>query len=564
MDIFTSSLIAAVGTFGWWSTIIGGLGIFLAGLYFLPENLKKIAGEKLKHLLDKSTKGPIRGTLFGFLMTAVLQSSSATTAIVIALVKAGLMSLPQAVAVIIGANIGTTITAFIIGLDIAFIAPFLLIIGALTMLFIPIQKGRHYGGVIFGFGALFFGLELMGDALKMVTVMPEFTNFIANSCSNPFIGFAIGLFGTAAIQSSSAFIGVLQTLYASAQETSGTPFTLLVALPMLYGANIGTTITAILASIGGSVSARRAAFAHFLFNFIGAMLCLSLLWPLNWAFTHLFDILPVNPRMEIAIAHIVFNVLAMLLVLPLINIVVKFIKIIIPGDDSHDSINVDLSSLKRSIKGVNPSTLIAIAKEQSLTLATWALDATKTTTHFIQEWLIADHDKALQYEQSIDQLYEQISDFMHQMRNTMLEDQALDSFMQILRVIKDIERIGDHCENLIEFFDTIEEKGEKINDEGKSDLVRMLEVAIVMIEKSILAYRNNDALLAKEVVAQDDELDALNEQTRDRHIKRFRQGVASKNRYTAMVYVDLLSNIERLGDHAVNIADTVIDLRENH
>jgi len=555
-------LVDSLGSFEWWSAIIGGLAIFLAGLYFLPENLKKIAGEKLKLLIDRSTDKPIKGVFFGFAFTAVIQSSSATTAIVIALVKAGLMSLPQAFAVIIGANLGTTITAFIIGLNISFIAPFLLIAGALAMLFMPIQKGRHIGGVLFGFGALFFGLELMGDALKMLTALPEFSSIVVRYGSNPFLGLLLGTVGTAIVQSSSAFIGILQALYASAQINPETPFTLMVAMPLLFGANIGTTITAALASIGGSVSAKRAAFAHVLFNVIGAILCMALLWPLNWVYTHLFTLMPVDPRMEIAIAHIAFNILAALIVFPLLKPLVKTIKFAIRGDDTHDSISVDFSSLNRSIKGVAPEALLSIVKEKALLLGNWALDAVTTVKRFIEHQAIADHDKVLQYEQSIDQMYEHVSDFMHQMRQSAFEDKELDVFTQILRVIKDIERIGDHCENLIEFFDTIAEKGETLNKEGGDDIVKMLLVAEDMIGKALRAFENDDYELAREVHDQDDVLDDLNRVTRDRHVSRFYHGISDKNRYSAMVYVDILSNIERLGDHAVNIADTVIDLHE--
>jgi len=564
MYLYMQQLVDAVGTFGWWSAIIGGLAIFLAGLFFLPENLKKIAGEKLKLLIDKSTGGPVRGTVFGFLMTAALQSSSATTSIVIALVKAGLMSLPQALVVIIGANLGTTITAFIIGLDIGQLAPFFLIAGALLMLFMPRQKSRHYGGVLFGFGALFFGLELMGDALKMLTAMPEFSQFVVDYGSHPLLGFGIGLFGTALVQSSSAFIGVLQTLYASAHIDPLSPFTLLVALPMLYGANIGTTITALLASIGGSISAKRAAFAHILFNVIGAIICFALLIPINWALLQLFNVFPfIGDQMEIAFAHILFNLLAAIIVIPLLKPIVTLIKKIIPGDDSHDAISVDLSALNRGIKGVAPAALLSIVKDQSLKMGNFATDAVLTVSRFIDQRAIADHDKTLQYETTIDQLYERVSDFMHEMRMAMLDEQELEQFMQILRVIKDIERISDHCENLVEFFDTIESKGETINDDGKADILQMLKIAHDMVSKAITCYETGNVTLAHEVIDQDDQLDDLNAQVRDRHVGRFFQGVAQKNRYTAMVYVDILSNIERIGDHAVNIADTVVDLKQN-
>jgi phosphate:Na+ symporter len=533
------------------------IGNFLIWSYIIKFRIKKIAGERLKILIDKHTTNPIKGVLVGFGATALMQSSTATTSLVIALVKAGLMSFKQASAVIIGANIGTTITAFIISLKLSSYAPFVLLVGAGFLLFARTIKWKHWGEVLFGFGALFFGLGLMEGSLKMLTVLPEFSSIISTYGNNRFLGVLVGTIGAAAVQSSTAFIGVLQALYSAASD-NGTSFALIVALPILFGSNIGTTVTALLASIGGSISTKRAALLHFLFNLFGTIVCIALLMPINWVLLKIFVPLQIDPKMQLAIAHILFNLITAILILPLISFVVLLVKKIIRGDDSQDTITVNLKALNRALVTNAPYTALEIAKTETITMANWALQSIQCIQKYIKTGNVDNREKVMQYETCIDQLYEQLSDFLNKMRQGNLEEKDVILFMQVLRVSKDIERLGDHCENLVEFFDAIEEKGERLLSKGKEDILTMLTMAEKMVADAIKSYQNNDKSLAEKTKSADDELDQFQIVARERHLNHFRDGFADKNRYFAMVYVDILANIERIGDHAVNIVDTVL------
>ncbi|MFA5542884.1 MAG: Na/Pi cotransporter family protein [Bacilli bacterium] len=542
----------------WWGFILGGLGIFLLGITFLGEGLKKIAGQKLKILIDKFTSNPIKGVFVGALVTVLMQSSSATTAMTIGFVKAGLMSLPQAVGVIMGANIGTTVTSFIIGLNISSYAPFFLLVGSLLYLFGRKQISKHIGEAVFGFGALFFGLYLMETSLKPMAKLPEFINLVSSLESRPLLGVLIGTVGTAAIQSSSAFIGILQGLISSSES-----FLLVAALPILFGSNIGTTITAVFASFGSSTAAKRASLIHIVFNVTGTIIFMILLKPYSRGIEWFSGIVNADPKMQIALAHIIFNIATTALILPFTYLLVKMATKLIPDSGKDVCIIVDLHELERDVVELAPSTALEIAKKQVINIGNMAIDGVVSLSKYIVEDDIVEHDRVYSLETSIDHIYEKVSDFLNSMRRSVLEERDVILYSQILHVMKDIERISDHSENLVEYFDEAASRGEKVNTSAKEDIIEMLQIAKVMVEKSIKSFEVNDINLAKEVINQDDELDLLNKNYIVKHIERFREGTADQNRFIALVFVDIIANIERIGDHAVNIADAVVDLIEN-
>lgn len=538
----------------WWGFIVGGLGIFLLGLSAIGEGLKKLAGQKLKTLIDRFASKPWKGMMVGTFATVLVQSSSATTAMTIGLVKAGLMSLTQAVGIVMGANIGTTVTAFIIGLKVTSIAPFILLIGSFLYLFANRPKTRHIGESLFGFGSIFFGLYLMELALKPLAALPEFVSLIESLHNQPFLGLLIGTIGTAAIQSSSAFIGILQGLVAATND-----FDLQAALPILFGANIGTTITAVLASFGDSISAKRTALIHVIFNLVGTALFMLILVPYSDFLINIFTAWNVDPKMQVAYAHITFNVVTTIMLLPLANQLVKFVSIVIPGKEVADEQLVDLHELERDVIEIAPSASLAIAKKQALVMGERALEILIALQRYFVERDPQDRQRVLQGEATIDRIFEKMTDFLNAMRLTVLEENDVSLYSEIMHAIKDIERLGDHAENLIEFLDEIDTRNEIFNDAAKNDLSGMMLSAISMVRGAIECFRNDDLELAKKVVIQDDELDNWEMENRARHIKRFRDGAAENSRYISMVFIDLLSNIERLGDHSVNIADAVID-----
>ena len=556
MFIFGST--NAIFSLSWWGFILGGVGIFLLGITFLGEGLRKMAGQKLKGLIDKFTSTPIKGVLVGTLVTVLIQSSGATTAMAIGFIKAGLMSLPQAIGVIMGANIGTTVTAFIIGLNVSQYAPFILAIGAFMFLFGRKQFSRHLGETLFGFGALFFGLELLESSLSSLADLPGFIKLIQSLEENPILGVLIGTVATAAIQSSSAFIGILQGFVSS---DSG--FTMLAALPILFGSNIGSTITAILASFGSSTSAKRASAVHIIFNVLGTVLFMLLLRPYASAITWISDLLHVDPKMQIALAHIAFNLLTTLMLLPCVNILVKITTKLIPDNGKEINITIDLHELERDVVSLAPTTALDIAKRQIVNMGKLAIDAITAVINYINSGETSDHDMVLSLENSVDHVYEKITDFLSSMRKTVLEEKDVTIYSQSIQVMKDIERVSDHCENLVEYFEEASSRGEKINAEAKDDLVQMLEFAKQMVSNAVVAFETNDGQLACVVINQDDELDEMHKNDRIKHIERFRDGSAEQSRFIALVFVDIIANIERMGDHAVNIANSILHININ-
>ena len=307
---------------------IGGLGIFLFGIKFMGDGLQKSAGDKLRDILDRFTTNPFMGVLAGILVTILIQSSSGTTVITVGLVSAGFMNLRQAIGVIMGANIGTTVTAFIIGIKISDYALPILAVGALMLFFFKSKPVQNFGQIVFGFGMLFFGLELMGDGMKPLRSLQAFQDLTVSMSDNPILGVVIGTVFTVIVQSSSATIGILQELFGQGA------IDIYAALPVLFGDNIGTTITAILASIGASVAARRAALTHVMFNIIGTVIFLVIL-PLFTKFVlYLQGALALNPEMTIAFAHGTFNITNTIIQFPFIGLLALIVTKVIPGDDA--------------------------------------------------------------------------------------------------------------------------------------------------------------------------------------------------------------------------------------
>lgn len=557
MFIFGSS--NEMFSLSWWGFILGGLGIFLLGISFLGEGLRKMAGQKIKGLIDKFTSTPIKGVLVGMFVTILIQSSSATTAMAIGFIKAGLMTLPQAIGVIMGANIGTTVTAFIIGLNIAQYAPFILAIGAFLSLFARKKFLQHLGESFFGFGAIFFGLELMESSFASLADLPEFVNLIKSLEANPILGVLIGTLVTAAIQSSTAVIGILQGFVASS-----TGFTLYAALPILFGSNIGTTLTAIIASFGSSTAAKRASVVHVIFNVFGTIIFMILLRPYSQGIEWLSGLIGADAKMGIAFGHIGFNLVTTLILLPCVNILVTITTKLIPDNGKEINIVIDLHELERDVVTLSPATALDIAKRQIVSMGKMAVDAITAVTNFIENGDSGDYDLVFSLESSVDHVYEKVTDFLSSMRKTVLETRDITIYSQAIQVMKDIERISDHCENLAEYFEEASSRGEKLGQEARADIVEMLKFSKLMVQKAVTAFEENDGIKASEVIIQDDELDAMHRNDRIKHIERFREGSVEHSRFIALVFVDIIANIERMGDHAVNIANAILNVNENN
>lgn len=527
---------------------IGGLGIFLYGIKQMGDGLQKSAGDKLRDLLDRFTTNPFMGVLTGILVTALLQSSSGTTAIVIGLVSAGFMTLRQAIGVIMGANVGTTVTAFIIGIDIGAYALPIIALGSILLFFFKNKKIHNAGQIVFGFGALFFGLELMSSGMKPLRGLEAFHELTVNMSSSPILGVIIGAVFTLLVQSSSATIGILQGLFGEGL------LDLHAALPVLFGDNIGTTITAILASIGASVAAKRAAATHVMFNLLGATIFLMILNPFTKLITFLQEALSLNPEMTIAFAHGAFNVTNTIIQFPFIAVLAWIVTKLIPGEDvlfDFKPKHLDQVFIRQS-----PSIALGQAKEEVLRMGQFAVQGLNETHAYLKSKNTKHSDSAYQIEDAINNFDRKITDYLISLSSSSLSVHESKEHSVLVNTIRDIERVGDHFENILELVEYQQANKVQISKDAMKELEEMFKLTVSTVEDSINCLDQSDKELAREVLSKEERIDKMERKLRKQHILRLNSGVCTGQ--AGIVFADIISNLERIGDHAVNIAQAVI------
>jgi phosphate:Na+ symporter len=526
----------------------GGLGIFLYGIKFMGDGLQKSAGDRLRDLLDRFTTNPLMGVLAGVLVTILIQSSSATTVITVGLVSAGFMTLRQAIGVIMGANIGTTVTAFIIGIDIGEYALPIIALGSILLFFFKKQKIHNIGQIVFGFGALFYGLELMSGGMKPLRTLESFHDLTVSMSSNPILGVVVGTVFTVIVQSSSATIGILQGLF------SEELINLDAALPVLFGDNIGTTITAVLAAIGASVAARRAAAVHVLFNLIGTTIFLILLKPFTFLVETLQGKMDLNPEMTIAFAHGIFNTSNTIIQLPFVAVLAWVVTKLIPGEDAvadYKAKHLDPMFIEQS-----PSIALGQAKEEVLRMGTFSVRGLEETVQYLKTGNQKHSDTAYQLEDAINNLDRKITDYLIKLSTSSLSAHESAEHTMLMDTVRDIERIGDHFENVIELIDYKQANKVSITDSAMADLEQMFKLTISTVKEAMQALDHNDKIAAEHVVKKEEEIDKMERKLRKQHILRLNEGLCTGQ--AGIVYVDIVSNLERIGDHAVNIAEAVL------
>ena len=531
-----------------WGMFLCGLGLFLFGVVIMGDGLKSLAGNKLKDLIDKYTSKSWQGIVVGAGLTALVQSSSATTAIVIGFIRAGLMSLEQATGVIIGANIGTTITSFLIGLNISGLAPYMIVIGAFITLLSKNNKLIYSAHVLLGFGMLFYGIDLIGSTLSHLSEIEEFV-VLANLCSeNYLIGLVIGIVMTVAMQSSSAAIGVIQIIY----ETGAMPFSAI--LPFLFGSNIGTCITAIMTSLGGNVSSKRAAALHTIFNIIGTVLGMLGLPLLN----NLVLSLNLNPKMQIAVVHIIFNTTTAILVFPFIKQLCNLVRIIIKGDEPK-KIKVDISNLDPKLFPVS-SAALAVAYNSILQERNLVLDNCKLS----QEYLLNDKanntilDSFNSNEEIINKIDVSLTSFLTNIETGTMSDE--DNKLQIiyLEINKNLERIGDMAMNIVEMSTMIKNDKGSFTKAAEKELNQMFDTLYTMMNITFTYVDDKSLDTYGELVIKEDQMDSLEEQARSNHFTRMTKGECH-SAVASSLYVDIIYNLERMADHCFNIAKNVFN-----
>jgi len=526
----------------------GGLGIFLYGLKSMGDGLQKSAGDRLRDLLDRFTTNPVMGVLTGILVTVLIQSSSATTVITVGLVSAGFMTLRQAIGVIMGANIGTTVTAFIIGIDVGEYALPIIAVGSILLFFFKNKKVHNFGQIVFGFGALFYGLELMSGGMKPLRSLESFHELTVNLSTNPFLGVIVGTIFTVIVQSSSATIGILQGLFAEDL------LDLQAALPVLFGDNIGTTITAVLASIGASVAAKRAAGVHVLFNLIGTTIFLILLKPFTLLIANLQDSIGLNPEMTIAFAHGIFNTSNTIIQLPFVAVLALIVTKLIPGEDSvieYKAKHLDPVFIQQS-----PSIALGQAKEEVLRMGKFSIKCLDETHEFLKTRLPKHAESAMQIEDALNNLDRKITSYLVDISTSSLSSHESEEHTMLINTISDIERVGDHCENIIELVEYQQANKVLISDTAMDDLNEMFTLTISTVSEALEALDNKDKDAAMHVVQKEEAIDKMERKLRKQHIIRLSEGQCSAQ--AGIVYVDIVSNLERIGDHAVNIAEVIL------
>lgn len=527
--------------------LMGGLGLFLYGMNLMGDGLQKSAGAKLKRIIELLTSNVIMGVIVGALVTAIIQSSSATTVMVVGFVNAGIMTLPQAIGVIMGANIGTTITAQIVSLDLVGMAPMALGIGIVLYLFAKNSKTKHMAEILIGFGILFTGMDFMKDAVKPLREFSGFTNALVSFGSQPILGILLGFGITAIVQSSSASMGMLLAL------ASEGLIPLSSALPILYGENIGTCVTSLISSIGASKNARRAATMHLVFNIIGTLVFMFLLTkPITMLVTHLD---PNDVSRQIANSHTLFNVINVILLLPFSKLIVKLTMKLVPeGEDEVEDTKVVRFIDERMI--TTPSIALSNTSKETLRMGNKAKASLENAMNGLLEKSEAKVKYVFEEEAKINKLQKTILDYLLKLSKTSLNHDCIEGIDKLFNTINDIERVGDHAENIAELAESMINNDLNMSDKGKDELIEMFNKVVETYTCALEALEKADVNLACKVIKMEEQVDAMELSYRRSHMNRLNEGVCSID--SGVIYLDIISNLERVSDHSVNIATQVI------
>ena len=539
-------------------TLLGGLSLFLFGMNLMGASLEKRAGSSLKILLGKLTSRKILGFLTGMGVTAVIQSSSATTVMVVGFVNSGLLTLRQAISVIMGANVGTTVTAWILSLtgldgDNFFVmllkptsfTPILALIGVVLTMMAKSDKKKDVGMILLGFAVLMFGMDTMSGAVAGLEEVPEFRNILL-MFSNPVLGVLAGAGLTAIIQSSSASVGILQALSATGQVTYGA------AIPIIMGQNIGTCVTAMISSVGANKNAKRAAVVHLLFNIVGTAVWLAVFYGINAVVQFSFVSHSID-QLGIAVVHTAFNILCTALLFPFSGLLEKMACRLVPDTKAPEKIQIlDERFL------ATPSVAIDRCQEVAETMARISMDALKTSCQLIEHYDPKSAQAVRETEQEADQYEDMLGTYLVKLGRADLNAADSRETAKLLHIIGDFERISDHAVNLVESAEEIRNKGLSFSVHAKQELAVLTAAVGEVMDLALDAFLQNDPALAAKVEPLEQVVDTLKEQLRNRHILRLQKGECTIE--LGFVWSDLLTSLERVADHCSNIASCVIEM----
>ena len=524
----------------------GGLGLFLFGMELMSDSIEKVAGAKLRRILEIFTTNRFMGMIVGIIFTGIIQSSSACTVMVVSFVNSGLMNLYQAAGVILGANIGTTITSQLVSFNLSKIAPLILLVGVVVMMFTKKEKVRKVAEVVVGFGILFVGLSTMSQAMANMKNEPQVVNLLM-SLKNPFLATLMGFALTAVIQSSSVTVSIVLLL--ANQDLLPLPITLYIIL----GCNIGACATAMLASMTGKKDAKRAALIHLLFNIIGTVIIYIALFVAGDQIVELIKSISADNGRFVANAHTLIKISQVIMLFPFTSWLVKMTYLIIPGEDQKVGYRESYQLKYIGDKVVfNPATAVVEVVKELERMASLAEENLNRAMNALITLDEEDIEEVYEVEKNINFLNHAITDYLVKINQTTLPIEDLNSLGALFHVVNDIERIGDHAENVADAARQRKEEGVSISKEAQKELGDMLEMVNKIIRYAVEMFAKSDETHMQEIITLEDQVDEKERELQKKHVERLTKGECSPE--AGMIFSDIVSGLERVADHATNIA----------
>ena len=533
-------------SFGTILTMAGGLGLFLFGMELMSDSIEKVAGARLRRILEIFTTNRFMGMIVGIIFTGIIQSSSACTVMVVSFVNSGLMNLYQAAGVILGANIGTTITSQLVSFNLSKIAPLILMVGVVVMMFTKKEKVRKVAEVVVGFGILFVGLSTMSQAMANMKNEPQVVNLLM-SLKNPFLATLMGFALTAIIQSSSVTVSIVLLL--ANQDLLPLPITLYIIL----GCNIGACATAMLASMTGKKDAKRAALIHLLFNIIGTVIIYIALFVAGDQIVELIKSISADNGRFVANAHTLIKIAQVIMLFPFTSWLVKMTYLIVPGEDQKVGYRESYQLKYIGDKVVfNPATAVVEVIKELERMASLAEENLNRAMNALITLDEEDIEEVYEVEKNINFLNHAITDYLVKINQTTLPIEDLNSLGALFHVVNDIERIGDHAENVADAARQRKEEGVSISKEAQKELGDMLEMVNKIIRYAVEMFAKSDESHMQEIVTLEDQVDEKERELQKKHVERLTKGECSPE--AGMIFSDIVSGLERVADHATNIA----------
>lgn len=524
----------------------GGLGLFLFGMELMSDSIEKVAGAKLRRILEIFTTNRFMGMIVGIIFTGIIQSSSACTVMVVSFVNSGLMNLYQAAGVILGANIGTTITSQLVSFNLSKIAPLILLVGVVVMMFTKKEKVRKVAEVIVGFGILFVGLSTMSQAMANMKNEPQVVNLLM-SLKNPFLATLMGFALTAIIQSSSVTVSIVLLL--ANQDLLPLPITLYIIL----GCNIGACATAMLASMTGKKDAKRAALIHLLFNIIGTVIIYIALFVAGDQIVELIKSISADNGRFVANAHTMIKIAQVIMLFPFTGWLVKMTYLIVPGEDQKVGYRESYQLKYIGDKVVfNPATAVVEVVKELERMASLAEENLNRAMNALITLDEEDIEEVYEVEKNINFLNHAITDYLVKINQTTLPIEDLNSLGALFHVVNDIERIGDHAENVADAARQRKEEGVSISKEAQKELGDMLEMVNKIIRYAVEMFAKSDETHMQDIITLEDQVDEKERELQKKHVERLTRGECSPE--AGMIFSDIVSGLERVADHATNIA----------